>query len=555
MKEIAETGYWNGETAHIHHVHCKELSKWICEFLNVKISKDESIRDLACFTKNSKVKSLNGDINIEDIKKGDIIYDIYFKEVIVNEVFKKLANNRVNISTNIGNNLEWVETTSEHPFLGIKRKDVQASKYKDARRSNIKKENETDIYNNPYFIKVKDLEIKDLIAIPRQIGTIKEEILSKLLGFYLAEGSVLYSHKPHIGGILLTFNIKEKEFGEEAKKYAMALGATSVTIKERIERSTLEVFIFGKELGTLIVNLGGKLSDKKEIHSKVKKWDNESKLNIIKYWLKGDGHKHKKSNIDNKIKDYWVGKTVSKKLAKDLLSLSRDIGINPTLNVEIPKQENRKNIYKLLFNNSNYNFLEGINEENKIRSWRKTDNFIFLTIKNIKNIENEEEVFNLNVTGSNTYICENFAVHNCGLGNYLKDLQEFGFTNLAGFEADPPKHKVFNNILKQDLTIPFTFSPKGVVISLECGEHISKKYMNEYLDNITNNCSNYLIMSWAIRGQAGFGHVNCLDNHEIIPLIESRGFKLMEKETEEIRNINLSEAPWFKNTLLIFKKK
>jgi hypothetical protein len=48
MKEIAETGYWNGKTAHIHHVHCKELSKWICGFLNVKISKDESIRDLAC---------------------------------------------------------------------------------------------------------------------------------------------------------------------------------------------------------------------------------------------------------------------------------------------------------------------------------------------------------------------------------------------------------------------------------------------------------------------------------------------------------------------------
>ena len=33
MKEISETGYWNGETAHIHHVHSKELSEWICDFL------------------------------------------------------------------------------------------------------------------------------------------------------------------------------------------------------------------------------------------------------------------------------------------------------------------------------------------------------------------------------------------------------------------------------------------------------------------------------------------------------------------------------------------
>jgi hypothetical protein len=143
----------------------------------------------------------------------------------------------------------------------------------------------------------------------------------------------------------------------------------------------------------------------------------------------------------------------------------------------------------------------------------------------------------------------------CGLGNYLKDLQKFGFINLYGFEADIPKNKVFDNIIQQDLTIPLDFNPKGVVISLEVGEHIPADYMNIYLNNICNNCNNYLITSWAIRGQAGFGHVNCLDNHEIIPHIEKRGFELLEKETKEVRNINLDEAPWFKNTLLIFKRK
>ena len=94
----------------------------------------------------------------------------------------------------------------------------------------------------------------------------------------------------------------------------------------------------------------------------------------------------------------------------------------------------------------------------------------------------------------------------------------------------------------------------GVVISLEVGEHIPAEYMNTYISNITNPCNSFLITSWAIKGQEGFGHVNCLDNHEVIPLIESRGFKLMEKETEEVRSIDLTEAPWFKNTLLIFKK-
>lgn len=142
----------------------------------------------------------------------------------------------------------------------------------------------------------------------------------------------------------------------------------------------------------------------------------------------------------------------------------------------------------------------------------------------------------------------------CGLGWYLKDLQDFGFTNLMGYEADPPKQKVFDNIIQQDLTNIIESGARGTVITLEVGEHISKEYMNNYLTNIELICNNYLITSWAVRGQEGFGHVNCLDNHEIIPEIENRGFKVMEKETKEVRNIDLSEAPWFKNTLMIFKR-
>lgn len=144
----------------------------------------------------------------------------------------------------------------------------------------------------------------------------------------------------------------------------------------------------------------------------------------------------------------------------------------------------------------------------------------------------------------------------CGLGNYLKDLQDFGCDpeNLVGFEADPPKEKVFEHIIKQDLTIPFEIVPKGNVISLEVSEHIPQEYMDIYLDNITNACNNYLIMSWAIRGQEGFGHVNCLNNDEAISLLEKRGFKYLEKESMEARSVIQDNAWWFRNTLLIFQK-
>lgn len=142
----------------------------------------------------------------------------------------------------------------------------------------------------------------------------------------------------------------------------------------------------------------------------------------------------------------------------------------------------------------------------------------------------------------------------CGLGNYLKDLQNFGFKVLTGFEADIPKQKVFDNIIEQDLTIPFKTFSQGHVISLEVGEHIPREFMDIYLDNITNNCDNYLIISWAIRGQEGFGHVNCLNNDEIIPEIEKRGFTYLKKESESARSVIKDNTWWFKNTILIFKK-
>lgn len=144
----------------------------------------------------------------------------------------------------------------------------------------------------------------------------------------------------------------------------------------------------------------------------------------------------------------------------------------------------------------------------------------------------------------------------CGLGNYLQDLKIAGFKNLIGFEAEPPKNKVFDNIIEKNLVYPIAIqnNNKGSVISLEVGEHIPKKYMHIYIDNVCDHVKKYLITSWAIRGQPGHGHINCLNNNEIIPEYEKRGFKLLLKETEEARKIIKDYCYWFRNTLFILEK-
>jgi hypothetical protein len=142
----------------------------------------------------------------------------------------------------------------------------------------------------------------------------------------------------------------------------------------------------------------------------------------------------------------------------------------------------------------------------------------------------------------------------CGLGNYLQHLYNDGFLNLTGFEGDPARLKVFDNILKQDLTLPFTTPVKGNCMFLEVAEHIPAQFEKQALTNVINSCDGKLIMSWAIRGQAGFGHVNCLDNHEVILKMQQYGFTYLENDSNNARSIDLDNAPWFKNTILIFNK-
>lgn len=143
----------------------------------------------------------------------------------------------------------------------------------------------------------------------------------------------------------------------------------------------------------------------------------------------------------------------------------------------------------------------------------------------------------------------------CGLGEYLLKLSPI-LSGAIGVEGSIPKQTKFDNIVELDLTseiLDFMFKCE-LAISLEVGEHIPADFMGVYLDNITIHCEKYLITSWAVRGQAGFGHVNCLDNEEILPEFEKRGFKLMKAETKEVRAVIEDKAHWFRNTLFVFKK-
>lgn len=142
----------------------------------------------------------------------------------------------------------------------------------------------------------------------------------------------------------------------------------------------------------------------------------------------------------------------------------------------------------------------------------------------------------------------------CGTGTYLRILGDHGFTNLVGYEGDPPAYPEVGWIRKHDLTTPLTVTP-GNVVCLEVAEHIPPQFEDTFLENLADACEDgaNLILSWAVRGQGGDGHVNCRDNHEVMEIMGERGFKLLAEETSAARGV-ITELPWFRDTLFVFRK-
>lgn len=156
------------------------------------------------------------------------------------------------------------------------------------------------------------------------------------------------------------------------------------------------------------------------------------------------------------------------------------------------------------------------------------------------------------------YLLDYYKKHNakkildlgCGMGGYIKFLKKNNINAIGVDNCD-----ICKDIEKHDLTKPY-YNPSDYVQSFEVGEHIPKKYESIFIKNICNNANKGIIMSWALPGQGGDGHVNEKSTKYIISKIENHGFKLNINKTKEIRkNINISPYfLYFRHNLLIFDK-
>ena len=86
-----------------------------------------------------------------------------------------------------------------------------------------------------------------------------------------------------------------------------------------------------------------------------------------------------------------------------------------------------------------------------------------------------------------------------------------------------------------DLSKPASLPRAEWAISLEVGEHINTKDESAFIANLhAHNCRG-VILSWAVLGQAGHGHVNCNSNEYVTRLMEELGYRQNAQLTAQFK--------------------
>lgn len=150
----------------------------------------------------------------------------------------------------------------------------------------------------------------------------------------------------------------------------------------------------------------------------------------------------------------------------------------------------------------------------------------------------------------------------CGDGSYVEyfiGLSEYLYP--LGLDGNPNTTEIANqrfefpHCFTADLSAPLGMGKQvkfDLALSLEVGEHIPAEWEGVFIDNVCRYTRDWVILSWAIPNQTGDGHVNCKTNKEIIDHMVKRGFGYWKKASEELRDA--AELPWFKDTVMVFKR-
>ena len=373
---------------------------------------------LPCLPPTESIITRSGLVDIGDIKVGDAVLTHKGRFRAVEAVHVK------QYSGEIRQIKPWslgfvVELTPEHPVLGFKRPKKRF------------KQNRLWAEQQPLWLNARDIEVGDCVCLPipsgwkspdffdmrfvdnkllcdssfvyykmgyssitKQRVRVKRSIplgrkLARLLGYYIAEGSV---NKANASACEWSLGLEEDIY-QEISKYCLELfgvqpQVTRLKTKIKVRTST-------KVLAKFFSQWCGVGALNKRIPWQFLYGDIKLLSEVVDAIWRGDGHKSS---------DGYIWSTSSKQLANDLVCALLRLGHKP----RIQYQNRRANTeYKIGYSPTNHG---NYNHSNK--SWI-ANGYIYLLVKSVSTRTYSGLIHNLTVRDDNSYTTQSFSVHNC----------------------------------------------------------------------------------------------------------------------------------------------
>lgn len=143
----------------------------------------------------------------------------------------------------------------------------------------------------------------------------------------------------------------------------------------------------------------------------------------------------------------------------------------------------------------------------------------------------------------------------CGNGAYVRAFSAAGL-RCDGYDGNPLTEPLTEGACRVlDLSLPVDLETTyDWVLSLEVGEHIPSQFENSFLGNIDRHNRKGVILSWAIPGQGGYGHINERSNEYIRKRFTEMGYFGDIVLEQQLRD-STSNCWWFRNTIMVFRRK
>lgn len=313
---------------------------------------------------------------VELLKKGDLLFNHLGVDIVTVKSVWKTQKPVYTIKTGAGD----IRFTGEHPLY------VRQNKWKALALGALK------AFGSPHFVKVKDLRKGDKIFMPQLTGKPLPLTDNELrwLGFYLGDGTkATKSAKCPIYRLVVPDGRKREyvdSLGIEGSyaTHSTVAGVSNFLLKKKSApnlRATLDK-MQGKNFSHIVPPEQAKL--------------------ILEGYLMADGHQ-----VTDNI--YTAGSTDKKLLLaiqRMVFSIGGTMSIHKKYDAGVLNRFGKEVDAKACWDSN-------INLKPKLRRIHQFVDGNYATVTDIMLGDQEEDVYNIEVSGSHTYIADNFGVHNC----------------------------------------------------------------------------------------------------------------------------------------------